>query len=153
MRIWPENRVLRPRKQNFLRARYARLEHVDKGCDRSDESIPVCTRCPLCAHTALCVHSGARGTAAATPSTHDLHADRRPGDRATPKRHRLGYDRAADSRDAIGRHVRSAPSVPPRRGRGLHSRELLTWASQRPSCPSTSAGTRPSGQLIAGSRI
>ena len=43
LRIWPENRVLRPRKQNFLRARYAHLEHVDKGCDRSDESIPVCT--------------------------------------------------------------------------------------------------------------
>ena len=34
----------------------------------------------LCAHTALCVHSGARGTAAATPSTHD-HIIRHSGDR------------------------------------------------------------------------
>ena len=62
------------------------LEHVtkDKGCDRSGESIPVCTIYhtvdALCAHTALCVHSGARGTAAATPSTHD-HIIRHSGDR------------------------------------------------------------------------
>ena len=30
-----------------------------------------CVLDALCAHIALCVHSGARGTAAATPSTHD----------------------------------------------------------------------------------
>ena len=38
-----------------------------------------CVLDALCAHTALCVHSGARGTATATPSTHD-HIIRHSGD-------------------------------------------------------------------------
>ena len=61
---------MRPRKQNFLRARYARLEHVDRDVIGQMKAFS-CVLDALCAHIALCVHSGARGTAAATPSTHD----------------------------------------------------------------------------------
>ena len=61
---------MHPRKQNFLRARYARLEHVDRDVIGQMKAFS-CVLDALCAHIALCVHSGARGTAAATPSTHD----------------------------------------------------------------------------------
>ena len=80
-----------------------------------------------------------------------LHPDSRPGDRATPSV--TGWATIAPPCPVTHDTwlVRSAPSVPPRHGRGPDSRVLLTWASQRPSCPSTSEGTSPSGRLIAGS--
>ena len=45
------------------------------------------------------------------------------------------------------------PQASPRgaAARGPDSRYILTWASLRPSCPSTSERARPSGRLIAGS--
>ena len=72
MRIWPENRLFfAPKKTKFsYRARYARLEHVDRDVIGQMKAFS-CVLDALCAHIALCVHSGARGTAAATPSTHD----------------------------------------------------------------------------------